>query len=275
VGALSASAAGPHAPAAKSGRNSRASNLFTRSMLRRLLIAPVVATALAAALATPAAGDVKLPATVKLADCSIEDSSALFIARMRQVIGSERMWLRFRLLEKSDEGFRPLKAPGLGRWRRSKPDVGTFAYKQAVRGLQAGSLYRAQVDFRWYDSDGNLTDTARRRSAPCAQYDVLPNLTATPVGGKATEDPGVVRYRVLVTNEGIAAASGIPVRLTVDDAVVDTVIVPALAPAERRVLTIPGPACTRSVEATADPDGVIFESSELDNSHEIACADLL
>jgi hypothetical protein len=243
-------------------------------MLRRLLIAPVVATALAAAVATPAAGGIKAPATVKLADCSIEDASALFIARMRQVTGSERMWLRFRLFEKSDEGFRSLRAPGLGRWRRSKPDVGTFAYKQAVRGLQAGSLYRAQVDFRWFDEDGALIETARRHSAPCAQYDVLPNLTARPVDAKATADQGVLRYRVLVTNEGIAPATGVPVRLSVDDAVVDTVIVPSLAPAERRLLSIPGPACSRSVEAIADPDGVIFESSESDNSHKITCADL-
>jgi hypothetical protein len=243
-------------------------------MLRRLPIAAVVAAALAAALATPAAGGVRLPATVKLTSCSIEDASALFVARMRQVEGSERMALRFTLLEKSDVGFRPVKAPGLGRWRKSKPEVGAFAYKQAVRGLEAGSLYRAQVDYRWYDAEDELVATARRRSLPCAQFDVLPNLTATPIAARATGDPGVVRYRVLVTNEGIAEASGVPVRLSVDDAVVDTVVVPVLAPAQRQILTIPGPACTRSVEATADPDGVIVESSEADNSHVVRCSSL-
>ena len=34
-----------------------------------------------------------------------------------------------------------------------------------------------------------------------------------------------MRYRVLVTNEGIAPATGVPVRLTVDGDVVDTVTV--------------------------------------------------
>jgi CARDB len=243
-------------------------------MRRRHLIAPLFAAALAA-VATPAlAGDARPPVSVKVADCSIENESALFLARMRQVSGSDRMWLRFKLLEKGEAGFRSLKAPGLGRWRKSKPGVGTFAYRQAVRGLETGSVYRADVEFRWYDAEGKLIQTTRRRSPACRQFDVLPNLTATPVGMKASDQEGVVRYRVLVTNEGIAPATGVPVRLVVDGGLVDTVTVPALLPAERRVLTIPGPACTRSVKAEADPDGVIVESSEADNSREVACADL-
>jgi hypothetical protein len=243
-------------------------------MRRRLLIAPVLATALAAAVTTAALGDVKLPASVKVKECSIEDASAVFVGRMREIEGSESMWLRFRLLEKGDTGFHVLKAPGLGRWRKSKPAVGTFAYRQAVRGLESGSLYRAEVDFRWYDADGSVVATARRRSPACRQFDVLPNLTATPVGTKALRQDGVTRYLVLVTNEGIAPATGVPVRLSVDGGVVDTVTVPLLAPAERRVLAIQGPACTSTIKAEADPDGVIVESSESDNAHQVACADL-
>jgi uncharacterized repeat protein (TIGR01451 family) len=242
-------------------------------MHRRLLIAPLLVVALAVT-ATPAAAVDNRVASVRLADCSIEDASALFVARMRRAAESQQMWLRFKLLEKGEAGFRALKAPGLGRWRKSKPGVGTFAYRQAVRGLEAGSLYRAEVDFRWYDAEGSLIQTARRRSPACRQFDVLPNLTATPVSSKAVDQQGVVRYRVLVTNEGIAPATGVPVRLTVDGDVVDTVTVAELQPAERRVLTIPGPACTRAVKAEADPDGVIVESSEADNAHELPCADL-
>jgi hypothetical protein len=244
-------------------------------MARRLLILSIVAAAsLAAAPATPAAAVARGPATVKMAGCSIEDASALFIARMRQVEGSERMALRFRLLEKAGRGFHSLKAPGLGRWRKSKPGVGAFAYKQAVRGLEAGSLYKAEVDFRWLDAEGEVIQTDRRRSAACRQFDVLPNLTATPIAARPTADPGVLRYRVLVTNEGIAQATGVPVRLTVDRAVIDTVVLSALLPAERRVIGIQGPACTGSVKAEADPDGVIVESSESDNARELRCTDL-
>ena len=241
-------------------------------MRRRFLIAPLLAAALAAAATSASAGDV--PASVKIKSCSIPDASALFIARMRQIDGSQRMWLRFKMLEKGTGGFHVLKAPGLGRWRKSRPDVGGFAYRQAVRGLEAGSLYRAQVDYRWYDAKGNLLQTARKRSHPCRQFDVLPNLTATPVLAKRTAQKGVIRYRVLVTNEGIAPATGVPVRLTVDGVVVDTVTLSRLAPAQRVVIGITGPACTLSVKAAADPDGVIVESSESDNTHEVACADL-
>jgi hypothetical protein len=241
-------------------------------MLRRLLIAPVLAAALVGGVTSASAGDPT--ASVKVKSCSLDDASALFVARMHQVSGSDHMWLRFRLLEKGTTGFHQLKAPGLGRWRKSKPGVGTFAYRQAVRGLEKGSLYRAEVDFRWYDADGELVQTAKRRSPVCRQFDVLPDLTATPVGAKALRQQGVVRYRVLVTNEGIAAATGVPVRLIVDGDVIDTVTVPVLMPAERRVIAIQGPACTRSVRAEADPEGVIVESSEGDNAHEVTCANL-
>ena len=243
-------------------------------MVRRLLTAAAVTAAAAAAVATPAAGDARPLAGVKLGNCSIETGSALFIARMHQVTGSERMALRFRLLEKGDFGFRSLKAPGLGKWRKSRPGVGTFAYKQAVKGLEAGSLYRAQVDFRWYDAAGSLLQTMRKRSPACRQFDVLPNLEATPLASKTLRQEGVVRYRVLVTNDGIATATGVPVRLTVDGDVVDTVTISSLAPAGRTVIGIPGPACAKSVKVEVDPDGVIVESSEGDNVREVACSAL-
>ena len=51
----------------------------------------------------------------------------------------------------------------------------------------------------------------------------------------------MIRYRVLVTNEGIAPATGVPVRLTVDGVVVDTVTLARLAPAQRVVIGIHGP----------------------------------
>jgi len=243
-------------------------------MLRRLFTAAIVTAAAAAVVVTPAAGDAKPPAGVKLNACSIEGRSALFVARMHEIGDGARMSLRFRLLEKGAAGFHQVKAPGLGRWRKSKAGVGTFAYKQAVKGLEAGSLYRAQVDFRWHDADGNVLQRMRRRSPACRQFDVLPNLTATPVAQKALRQSGVVRYRVLVTNEGIAMATGIPVRLTVDGAVVDTVTVDKLAPAGRVLIGISGPDCTQSVKAEADPDGVIVESSEGDNAHEVSCSAL-
>jgi hypothetical protein len=242
-------------------------------MRRRLLTALLLAAVPVAASAHAQSG-VPGPARVKVADCSIDDASALFVAHMRRTRSTARMWLRFKLLEKSDLGFHPLKAPGLGRWRKSKPGVRAFAYKQAVRGLEAGSLYKAQVDFRWYDGAGRLVGTALRRSAPCRQFDLLPNLTAKPFAVRSLKPGELYRYRIVLTNEGVTAATGVPVRLTVNDTVVDTVVVASLPPAARKVVVIDGPACVSSVKVEVDPDGLIVESAEADNARELTCADL-
>ena len=236
-----------------------------------LLLAALGAAALpGAGSATPASP----PATVKLVDCSREAHSATFYGRANSVEGSDRMWMRFRLLEKRTAGFRPVEAPGLGRWRRSKPGVGAFGYRQTVRGLQQGASYRMQVSYRWYSADGRLLATARRRSLPCRQFERLPNLTAAIVGATNTKVEGVLRYGVRVQNTGFAAAAGVAVRLAVDGDVLDTMELASLRPGESRVLGFRGPRCTESVSATVDPDGLLVESSEEDNTHELACADL-
>ncbi len=77
-----------------------------------------------------------------------------------------------------------------------------------------------------------------------------------------------------VGNTGVAAATGVALRLAVDGDVVDTVTVGMLLPGTGRVLGFRGPRCTTSVKAAVDPDGVLAESSEDDNVQEVACADL-
>ena len=234
--------------------------------------------AVAAAMAVPAAGEVATlaapPATVKLLDCSRDARSATFHGRMKRVEGSERMWMRFTLLERRGARFEALEAPGLGRWHKSKPSVRAFGYRQTVRGLQPGASYRMQVNYRWYSADGQLLTRARRRSAACRQFERLPNLTASVVGAAKAKVEGVLRYAVQVKNTGVADAGGVAVRLAVDGAVVDTVTLVSLAAGEARLVRFLGPRCTASVSAAVDPDGVLVESSEADNVHLVACADL-
>ena len=251
--ASSASAAAPRAPAAS--RNSGAPRLFSRGMLKPVAIAPVLAVVCAVA-PSAAAGTVSLaplPASVKLSDCSRETHSATFQGRMKRVEGAERMWMRFTLLEKHASGFEAVSAPGLGRWHKSKPGVGTFNYLQTVRGLQQGASYRMAVSYRWYDAEREAIAKTRRRSAPCHQFAALPNLTAALAEVQETKDEGVVRYAVRVANEGVAAANAVAVRLTVDGAVVDTVTLASLRVDESRLLTFRGPECRVSVTAAADP----------------------
>jgi hypothetical protein len=235
-----------------------------------------VALTVAAALVLPAAaGAAPAPASVKLVKCSIQDHEAAFQARMQQVPGASRMALRFTLLEETggDDATR-LRVPGLRRWRSSKPGVKTFSYRQGFRNLPENASHRVRVDYRWYAEDGTEVARAHRRSGRCRQFVELPNLVARITSVVPTKVKGVVRYRTVVVNDGKAAASSVPVRLTVDGKIVDTVTLASIAPGEERSVVIRGPECSRLVKLEADPEKAIAESSDVDNVHELSCAAL-
>jgi hypothetical protein len=238
-------------------------------MRRALITAALAAAALAAAaVAAPP------PASVRLVQCSVDQHQAAFYGRMQQLAGTSRMAMRFTLLEKTGGDSAPVKGPGLRRWHRSKPGVQVFAYRQGYRNLPENASHRVRVDFRWYSSDGSEVARARRRSGSCRQFVELPNLRTKLTGVTPTKVSGVVRYEGTVTNRGKAGASGVPVRLTVDGKVVDTVTIASLAPGERRSLAIRGPECSRLVRLEADPEKSIAESSDADNASELTCAAL-
>lgn len=237
-----------------------------------LLTAALTTAALVAA-ASAAAVDTQ-PARVSLLDCSFDDHSAAFYARMKLIDGADRMALRFTLLERTGvEGDKPVKAPGLSRWHWSKPGVLALRYRQAVRNLKENATYRARVDFRWYSAAGVEIERARRRSPRCRQFLTLPNLTTRITRVAQTNVSGVMRYEALVTNSGQAAVAGVPVRLSVDGDVVDTISIP-LGPGEAKSVVIRGPHCQKLVRVEADPDKVIAETSEADNAHELSCSNL-
>jgi hypothetical protein len=238
-----------------------------------LVTAALVAVAATPALSEPAALPAP-PATVKLVDCSRDTHAATFRGRMKAVADSERMGMRFTLFEKGAAGFEALAAPGLARWHKSRPGVAAFGYRQTVRGLQPGASYRMQVNYRWYSADGRLIARARRRSPVCRQFEQLPNLIVAVEDARKTKVDGVLRYGVRVSNTGVAPAGGVAVRMAVDGGVLDTITIGLLASGESRLLGFRGPSCTSSVSAAVDPDGVLMESSEDDNVHELSCADL-
>lgn len=211
----------------------------------------------------------------KLVRCSRALHEAVFHAKMRQVEGSERMALRLTLLERTGlDGFQPLAAPGLGKWRKSKPGVGTFGYRQIVRNLDDRGIYRARVDYRWYSADGELVSRAHKRSATCPKRNKLPNLRVRLVGIRHTSAAATDRYRVRVTNAGLAPANDAVVQLSVDGVVGGTATTGMLYAGAWKLLTLRGPECGSSVQAQVDPDGLIAETDEQDNTHELACADL-
>jgi hypothetical protein len=237
--------------------------------MRRALLITALASAALAALPAPSSAQ-GLRTSVRVLECSAERHEAAFRGSMRGIEDSSRMAMRFTLLERTGaDGFKPLNAPGLGRWRRAKPGVVSFGYRQVVKALPANAIYKMRVDFRWSAADGSVLVQVQRNSPPCRQFSALPNLRVELLGASATKVDGVFRYRVLVTNNGRAEATA-PVQLSVDGAAVDAASV-TLVPGESRTLAFRGPTCTDTVSAAADPDGTIVETSESDNVHETGC----
>jgi hypothetical protein len=254
-------------------------------MRRALLIialavaGPAAASAVMPALAVaalPAAASAAAPApvSVRLLRCSVEDHDAAFYARMQEVPGATRMAMRFTLFQETGDRATRVKVPGLHRWHSSKPGVKTFGYRQGIRNLPENATLRVTVEFRWYAEDGTEVARAKRRSPRCRQFVALPNLVARLTGLLPSRVAGVGRYDALVTNNGKAAASSIPVRLTVDGNVIDTVTVTSLAPGEQRSIVIRGPRCRRIVRLEADPQKAITETTDADNLHELSCTRL-
>ncbi|MFN2617309.1 MAG: hypothetical protein ABR581_09320 [Thermoleophilaceae bacterium] len=87
---------------------------------------------------------------------------------MTRVPGSQRMVMRFRLLQRDADGaWIALRHRKLGRRHSSLPGVRAFFYRQGVRGLPSGYAYRVLVRFRWYSTGGQLVRRERHRSRSC------------------------------------------------------------------------------------------------------------
>jgi subtilase family serine protease len=80
-----------------------------------------------------------------------------------------------------------------------------------------------------------------------------------------------VRYFVHVINRGQTAALRFGVSLAVDGGAAATQTVTNLAPGETRKLVFSGPPCEDTVTAVADPEDVLRETIERDNSLTAPC----
>lgn len=246
-----------------------------RPRMRHLAALTLVAALTAAVPAAPAAK--RKPVTsVRVVKCAkgptVAERRAIFRGAMRRVRGSERMWMKFRLQERvGGPRFRTVKAPGLGVWRKSRAGVRKFAVRQRVLALGEGAAYRVAVQYRWYDGDGELVRRERRRSRPCTQPGLLPNLRVVRIVPRTTPN-GTVQYLVDVLNRGRVPSTATTVALTVDGDLIDTPALGPLAPREIRRVVVTGPGCSTLVAAKVDPADTVRESNEADNTRALACA---
>lgn len=250
--------------------------LFSLSTLGRTSVGAAATLALGVLAGASSAGAPL--AGVRLAEClkggEPDQRSVQFRGAMRQIPASQTMWMRFRLAERvGDREFGSARAPGLGVWRKSRPDVRRFVHRQEVLELAESADYRARVQFRWYDAEGELVKRAVRRSGVCRQGGELPNLVVRRIRvARVGGSPAIHRYVLIVANAGGAAAEATETSLAVDGVAVDKVPVGPLEPGERRRIYVNGPACALSVRARADPSDSVMESSEYDNVLRARCS---
>jgi hypothetical protein len=237
--------------------------------VRPRLATTILAAVLLGALVTTAVADVRGP-IVRLTACQTGDEErerlATFHGRMTTIPGAERMWMRFTLLERVGTGPElVVPTTQLRVWRKSRPGVRTFGYRQTVAGLENGTTYRALVRFRWYDSEGRLLRSARRHSPECRIAGDLPNLRVLDVRALPGDTPGTEVFSVDVTNDGKARADVARLDLFVDSGAPDGQDVGPLEPGETRTVRFTGPACRNRIRAVVDRENAIREMREDDN----------
>jgi hypothetical protein len=203
-----------------------------------------------------------------------KNRQAVFRGQMKQTGDGARMQMRFALAEKvGSSRWTGVKAPGIGVWHEARPGVATFAYRQRVVALQKGTSYRAVVHFRWLAPNGSTVRREVSKSPVCRQPGRLPNLK---VRDSVSTEPGptaeTLRYAVKVGNTGYATATDVEVRLLVDGAEIDTLVLRRLKPGDRRVVRFVGPICGGEVKALIDPNRRVRELSERDNLIRTPCS---
>jgi hypothetical protein len=243
-------------------------------MLRVVTVLAALAALPAAALAAPRAGapaSAGPVAKVVACDVTSNDKAATFYARMDSIAGASRMQIRFQLQERlgRDDTWSRLDVPALHQWHTSQAGVKRFGWKQTVDALRVGGAYKARVQYRWLSAAGTVLDTESRDTPVCRGP--LPNIAVGDLTRKPGPSTDTSIYRVAIQNTGKIDADEVDVSMSVDRAVLDTLVISHLAAGETRTLTFTGPDCNRAVRVKADPGNSIGESIEDDNSELFSC----
>lgn len=240
-----------------------------------------IATFLAALAAFPAAGlaapradtTVNGGPVAKVVACDVtsNDRAATFYGRMDSIAAATKMQMRFQLLERlgRDDAWSKLDVPALQKWHTSQPGVKRFGWKQTVDALRVGGAYRARIQYRWLSAAGTVVETESRDTPVCRGP--LPNIVVGGLSRKPGPSAETSSYRVTIENRGKVDAEEVDVSMSVDRAVLDTLVISELGAGETRTVTFTGPDCRRAVRVKADPGNSIGESIEDDNSQLFAC----
>jgi hypothetical protein len=239
-----------------------------------LLALGVVVGPAQAATATSAA----VPLSAKTTTCTTgeDDGSraATFTGSMPAIAGTQRMQMRFVLVQRLGEkgAYKRVEVPGWGGWQKSDFGRPGFVFTKRVEALAAPASYRAQITFKWLDKKSHTQRTVTKTSTACAQPDPRPDLTLAALDITA-EDATHAVYTVAVSNDGRSDAAPFTVTVTVDGVVQPPLPLGPLAAGERVQGTITGTRCApgSTVTVTVDAQGAVDESDEADDTVQRPC----
>ena len=153
-------------------------------------------------------------------------------------------------------------------------DPGYTGYKndQLISSVTQGATYRVRVRFRWTDATGHVVARTTRITNACRQKETRPDLRISKLSVQPGPGPASRRYVALVRNLGRTAAGSFDVLLSVGSREYRRTVT-ALGPGQRTTVVFQAPRCRagEAVIAGADPDKVVDEASEDNNSAVAAC----
>jgi hypothetical protein len=229
------------------------------------------------------------PAGARLLTCrhapTIDQRTTSVGTWMRPLPTGRRLALRIDLWQKAP-GTRWTQrsdVPGLGAWTTpSDPLLGTrpgdvFKYRQAVGRLVVPAAYRFHVAFRWLGADGAVVREAGVTTAICRQPDLRPDLVISSVDVRPAVRSGLVKYSVLLGNEGKSPVAHVAVAATLPgDATPGLHLRPTgrIVPGGTVLVTFTGPGCAAGqppATFVADPSNAVDEVDEANNGLAATC----
>ena len=200
---------------------------------------------------------------------ALTDRYAVFTGSMPSDTGVAAMAMRFNLLERTPGGsWTAVSLPHWGVFERTtRAGVPGFIFAKRVQQLAAPARFRAVIDFRWFDANGQLLRSARRKSPVCRQPDPRPDLHVTRVIFTGQRLSGVV-----IANRGRSDAAAFLVTVS-RSAASATQTVDSLPAGAERTLAIAIGRCTAGepIRIALDPAGAIDEADKADDSVTVAC----
>ena len=245
-----------------------------------LLAAAIAAAAmLAPAGAQGASGDAYLRGFACHRALDPTKRSVTVTAVMGTLAGTQRLQMRFELLERTAHGQVLIHGGDLGQWiSPNSPTLGQHAsdkwvVNHPVTGVPVPGYYRFKVWFRWIGGGGQVIGRAQRDTTSCRQPDLRPKLYVRLLSSNKVS--GGEGYTVQVGNSGLTGATSVQLAFSAgagQQPVMKTIA--QLASHQSVQRSFVGPSCASSsapATITVDPNDLIDEVSRADNSITVPC----